>query len=204
MSKLTTLKTRQSVSFLKPMSRAAFLALASAVFVTGCAFGGAEAGDANPAIGAELTNLKLLGLTGEAKDLELPALKDRVVLIHFWGAWCPPCVAEIPHIAAIGEKFQEAPDFALLAIASQPGLNPDLDLLRKETDAFLNAKKLDLPTYADVNDITRSTFHKIAGWRGFPATMLIDKNGAIQGVWFGYEKGDIEQMEQLIAGLLGL
>jgi len=204
MSKRTSLESRQSVRFLKPTSRAASLALAAAFFVTGCGFSGAEAGDANPALGEKLTNLKLLGLTGEAKDIELPALKGRVTLIHFWGTWCPPCVAEIPHIAAIQKQFQAAPDFGLLAIASQPGPLGNLDLFRQETDAFLKAQKLDLPTYADVNDITRSTFHKIAGWRGFPATMLIDKNGAIQGVWFGYEKGDIEQMEQLITKLIGL
>ena len=33
--------------------------------------------------------------------------KGKVVLIDFWGQWCPPCRAAIPHLKELHEKYGE-------------------------------------------------------------------------------------------------
>lgn len=45
----------------------------------------------------------------------LAALEGKVVLVHFWGTWCPPCVRELPGLLATAR--QVGTDFVLLAIA---------------------------------------------------------------------------------------
>ncbi len=37
---------------------------------------------------------------------------------------------------------------------------------------------------------------------GFPTTVILDRNGIIQGVWLGYGRGAEAQMEDLIKKLL--
>jgi thiol-disulfide isomerase/thioredoxin len=42
-------------------------------------------------------------------------LKGRVLVIDFWGTWCPPCVEAIPHLKAVNEKFGPA-DVTIIGI----------------------------------------------------------------------------------------
>lgn len=41
-------------------------------------------------------------------------LRGRVVLFEFWGVTCPPCIASIPHLAALQEQYGRD-DFLLIA-----------------------------------------------------------------------------------------
>src|SRR5580700_1685735 len=38
-----------------------------------------------------------------------PSLRGRAVVLYFWATWCTGCVAEIPHLNAITEKFKDRP-----------------------------------------------------------------------------------------------
>jgi thiol-disulfide isomerase/thioredoxin len=173
-----------------------------ALALTGCSPFGGPSGKDHPAVGGKLSDLKLQALTGQTRDLELSDLAGRVVFVHFWGTWCPPCVAEIPHLAEIERTHRDRDDFAFLAISCQPEIDPDVNELREETATFLKQHKLDMPTYADVSDRTRSGFQAAAGWRGYPATMIVDRQGVIRGVWYGSREGDVANMKELVAELL--
>jgi len=45
-------------------------------------------------------------------------LENKVVLLDFFGTWCPPCKAEIPHLLNIKEKLKD--DFEILGIDVGP------------------------------------------------------------------------------------
>ena len=154
------------------------------------------------AIGRKLTNVNLQGLTGGTKAVKLADLRGRVTMIHIWGTWCPPCVREIPHIAEIEKTYRKRNDFLMLAIPCGAEPNTKVSVLLADTTAFLKRHQLDLPTYADVNDQTRANIQKIVGWRGFPATVVLDSEGKIRGVWPQYQAGSVVEMKKLVAELL--
>jgi thiol-disulfide isomerase/thioredoxin len=41
------------------------------------------------------------------KELRWEDLKGKVVVIDFWGVWCPPCRAAIPHLKELYEKHKK-------------------------------------------------------------------------------------------------
>ena len=45
-------------------------------------------------------------------------LENKVVLLNFFGTWCPPCKAEIPHLLNIRSKLEK--DFEILAVDVGP------------------------------------------------------------------------------------
>src|SRR5688500_14158865 len=107
-----------------------------ALAVLGCLLAGCQPGaqgTSHPGVGKALSQLELQGLTGDAKDVSLTDLSDKVALVNFWGTWCPPCVEEVPHIAALEKKHKDSKDFKLLAVSSAPDPAADVDELRDET-----------------------------------------------------------------------
>ena len=43
-------------------------------------------------------------------------LHGRVVLLDFWATWCLPCLAQVPHLREISERFDEQ-DVVVLGVA---------------------------------------------------------------------------------------
>jgi thiol-disulfide isomerase/thioredoxin len=41
------------------------------------------------------------------KPLKMAELKGKVVLIDFWGTWCGPCRAAIPHVKELAKKHAD-------------------------------------------------------------------------------------------------
>lgn len=131
------------------------------------------------------------------EPVTLADLSGKVVLVDFWGPWCPPCRLELPHIAALGEKYSSQPDFRLLAISCGRRAPEDIEELRQQTEEFLAEVHLDLPTYADPDAVTRSAFDSVGELVGFPTTFLLDRQGVIRNVWVGFDPRDNKQIEQM-------
>ena len=45
---------------------------------------------------------------------------DTVYLVNFWATWCAPCLAELPAIKAVGEKYADQKFKVLLVSLDQP------------------------------------------------------------------------------------
>lgn len=54
-------------------------------------------------IGGMAPNFELT--TPEGKKLSLKELRGHIVLLDFWASWCGPCLAEVPNLKAIYEKY---------------------------------------------------------------------------------------------------
>jgi len=41
--------------------------------------------------------------------------EDKVIFINFWATWCPPCIAEMPSIEKLYQKFKDRIGFACIS-----------------------------------------------------------------------------------------
>ncbi len=160
-------------------------------------------GTVGPAIGKRLPHLDLIGLTDETRPVSLADLNGKIVLINYWGTWCPPCVRELPEIEAIGQRFAKHGDFRLLAVSCGQGGDEDLLTLREDTERFLQARGSRLAAYADPEASSRRAMNLVLGVPlGYPTTLLLDRAGRIRGLWQGYDSRAADEMEATIATLL--
>ena len=161
-------------------------------------------GTVGPSIGKRLPNLELVRLTGGDEAVSLDELAGKIVLLNYWGTWCPPCIRELPEIEALGEQFAERDDFRLLAVSCGQGADENLEVLREETDRFLQARGSKLATYVDPGAHSRQAMSVVLGVQiAYPTTVLLDREGRIRGLWQGYDPRAVKEMRAEIEKLLG-
>lgn len=100
------------------------------------------------------------------KVVALSALKGKVVFLNFWAAWCPPCLAEMPSVNKLYEKYKNDPDFVFIFV------DADSDLVK--ADKFMLRRKYSLPVYMVDSDIPDVLFSG-----SLPTTVVLDKQGRI-------------------------
>lgn len=134
-------------------------------------------------VGDSFPDIKLEGVNGKIIDA-LEGAKGKLALVVFWGPqWCPPCMAEIPHIKEAahkldGKEFTDpksgdaiGSDFAVISVAvNYKSTLPTWQ--RKVTDGSLPGK-LHVGTL-DFDQISDSF-----GVSGFPTNFVIDGGGKI-------------------------
>ena len=51
---------------------------------------------------------------GKASDktVTLNSYKGKVLFLHFWATWCPPCKVELPHMESLAKKLASQGDKA--------------------------------------------------------------------------------------------
>jgi len=52
--------------------------------------------------------MQLMGVDLNGNDLDLNALQDKVILIQFWGTWCPHCKEQMPDLISLYEKYHKS------------------------------------------------------------------------------------------------
>lgn len=159
--------------------------------------------DGAASTGKTLDRVELKALGGAGESVSLEDLKGRVVLLNFWGTWCPPCRVELPHIAEIHKRFADRSDFRLLAVSCGP--SPDQETyesLQEDTRDYLAGNRLELPTYADLGATTRQAVDQAVGFQGYPTTLLLDRQGVIRQTWVGYSPGVEKEIEERIERVL--
>jgi cytochrome c biogenesis protein CcmG, thiol:disulfide interchange protein DsbE len=155
-----------------------------------------------PGVGKRLPRLDLEPLTGEGQPVTLEKLAGHVVVVNFWGAWCPPCRLEFPELAKLYAELGANPRFRLLAVSCGQGGPEDPKELWQDTRAFLAGSGYEMPTYSDPNETTRRAFDRVAGLQAFPTTFVMDGDGLIRGVWTGYRRGVGREIKDLVERLL--
>ena len=133
-----------------------------------------------------MDRLKLLGkqaptISGvdvDGKAVSLAGLKGKVVLINFWATWCPPCVAEIPGLNALAEKFHDR-GFEVIGI-NVDAMHEDVKDTKNALTAvrrFLVSQNIawtNLLNRTGADDLT-----KAYGVEDIPANFLIGRDGKV-------------------------
>jgi cytochrome oxidase Cu insertion factor (SCO1/SenC/PrrC family) len=161
----------------------------------------------HPAVGHSLSDLRLEGLTGTQRPITSDDLRGQVALISFWSSTDAESTRLLSHLLVIFKRLESRADFAPLLVSYQP--QASLADLRSETATFLESAKVAIPTYWDPEEATLRSVVSLSdrplgsGPVHLPVTVLLDREGTIRGVWYGYTKGIEKQIARMVAELLG-
>jgi thiol-disulfide isomerase/thioredoxin len=122
------------------------------------------------AMGKNKTPVELKFTSIDGRSVDIADLRGKVVLIDFWATWCHPCVAEMPNVKAVYDKYHSV-GFEVIGIdCDSEGKQGVLD--------FLKLHEYPWPQYYDGN----GTSNKVAvqyGVDSWPTTLLVGKDGVI-------------------------
>ena len=116
--------------------------------------------------------------TADGEYISLDDLKGKVVLLDFWGTWCPPCVASLPALRTLHKKFSNDSPFVMIGVS----VNDEEDTWR----AFTAKEKMVWPQYRDENHKVQRAFSV----NRFPTYIVLDHEGIIRyrSSGMGFEK----------------
>ena len=112
-------------------------------------------------------------LPPEGKPISLSSLKGKVVLIDFWASWCGPCRKENPNLVKLYEKYKDK-GFTILSVS----LDNDEAAWKKA----IEADGLIWPNHVSDLKGWESTMTKVYGFNSIPHTVLVNKEGKINGI----------------------
>lgn len=110
----------------------------------------------------------------------LSALKGKVVVVHFWGAWCPPCRQEMPELQKLRKALADNSDIVFVIMQARE----KFDVSRH----WAERQGIDLPLVDSGSTGDDDTwFHLAGGGRikdreiasRFPTTYVLDKHGLV-------------------------
>ena len=145
----------------------------------------------------------LLPVAGFVKGEKIDHLeKGKTYVIEFWATWCGPCIASMPHLSEMADKYKGDVSFVSVNTwdyrTNDPKVKEELgahatrvsDWVAKNTDKMRYNIVLD-----DANDTIGKTWMTAAGRNGIPCAFIVNDEGNI--TWIGHPM----EMEQVLAAV---
>lgn len=108
----------------------------------------------------------------KGNKVSLEDLKGKVVFINFWATWCGPCIAEMPSIQKLHDKFKDNKDIVFVILEAEGN--------KTKATKFMESRELSLPLFYPAGDFPTEFF------RGsLPTTVILDKQGNIAHITEG-------------------
>jgi thiol-disulfide isomerase/thioredoxin len=106
----------------------------------------------------------------DGREVDSSKLKGKVVLLDFWATWCPPCVAEVPHVVATYNKLHDK-GFEIIGVS--------LDKEKGSLTQFVAEHKMPWPQFFD-GQYWQNKYARQFGIESIPAMWLLDKQGRLR------------------------
>lgn len=134
-------------------------------------------------------SVELKSLDGKTVNTDEFINDGKLTVVSFWATWCSPCKRELDAIADIYPDWQEDYDVDLVAIT--------IDNSRQLTKVpgIVSSKNWDYTVLSD----SKQKLQRALNFETIPQTFLLDKDGKIVYSHNGYNPGDEDHLEEIIA-----
>ena len=133
-------------------------------------------------IGAGAPDISIKDVDGA--EVSLSSLKGNVIILNFFGTWCPPCRAEIPDFIKLQNNYASK-GFTVVGVSREaPG----------DVKSFVTGQGINYPVWIDGTGKAHNIYGPI---RGIPTTFIIDKNFKIQRMYVGARSGEVFENDVL-------
>ena len=115
--------------------------------------------------------------------------KGKVVLVNFWATWCPPCLAEIPDLIALQDKYRD--QVVVIGVSEDEG---SLDAVKR----FAEDRKINYPIVMATPELQQL----FPGVIALPTTFVLDPEGRMAHKRVGLLNAkQTEGVTRVLAGL---
>ncbi len=139
-------------------------------------------------VGDVMPACKVSGL-GNSIIQDLQKYKGQVVYVDFWASWCGPCEHSFPFLNELHQKLRDK-GLQIIAINMDENLADAKDFLDRSPAKF------------DVVTDSSAQCAKDFDVKSMPSSFLVDRQGIIHKVHFGFRQSDTQELFQLVEKLL--
>ena len=132
-------------------------------------------------IGTIIQDVSLLNMNHENEQLLQHIGKSEYIYLDFWSSWCGPCIAELPGLKKLCEKYKES-DIQIIGISIDDNRNDWLEAVNKHNISEWMQLLLPKETQSQAKEIFSFTL--------IPYGMLLDRKGEI--ISAGIRVSDLE------------
>ena len=133
---------------------------------------------------------RALGAKLDGAAVTLSDFEGKVTLVDFWATWCAPCVASMPDLQKLHDRYSDRGSSVVGVSIDEEGA--------KKVKPFLAKRKFSYPILLDADG--KSPVWKAFGVHGVPALFLVNRNGQIVRQWTG--KVNRKEVEKAVAEIL--
>jgi thiol-disulfide isomerase/thioredoxin len=123
----------------------------------------------------------------------------NVTIVEFWATWCGPCVAAMPHVSELQEKYADK-GVQVVSVSTEP--------VETVTEFLKQTAAGEERTYAEItanyslttdpDESVHKDYMEAAGQNGIPCAFLVGKDGKIE--WIGHPMAIDEPLAQVVEG----
>ena len=105
--------------------------------------------------------------TFDGAEFNLSSLKGKYVILDFWGTWCGPCMAGMPRMKELRDRYKDK--LVLVGVAEETNIENWRNVIKEK----------DLNWFQIHNGIKKEDFVAKYNITGFPTKILISPDGII-------------------------
>jgi cytochrome c biogenesis protein CcmG/thiol:disulfide interchange protein DsbE len=125
--------------------------------------------------------------TFDGEQIDTRDLRGKIVVINFWGSWCPPCRDEAPDLQAFWEDYG-GEDVVLLGV--------NWNDIERNALGFMAEFGMTFPNGPDIGERIAEQY----AITGAPETFVVDRDGTIAAAIM--QATSYDELAQIVSGLL--